>query len=342
MDPRINRGSGEFGNVDISNRTVTNHSVTNSISNSRHGSNAGDNSAHGLSIRFPKRKKDVKASLDFDLVPACPAHDLWSLGVVFYQIACNVPLFLCDGDGNIGESDLRILAAWTDAVKAEKLSRIKNSLARNLLSIMLNKNPQRRPAIEVVLRHPFLSFHRTTRPEIIIMGEAMKQEFDVFISYRVATDLPHVELLHKLLQNAGLKVWWDKTSLEPGEPWDIAAFRGMLKSKIFIPLVSRGALQRIAALEKSTPCDNMYLEFVLALELRERGTLDKVFPLMLGDKDEAMGKYNKFTFRGANPCFPTSFPDLVVDSVDAKLRERLDDMELGIRLTNPITHTLYS
>ena len=38
-------------------------------------------------------------------------------------------------------------------------------------------------------------------------------------------------------------MWWDKTSLEPGVPWDIAAFKGMLKSKIFIPLVSRGALQ---------------------------------------------------------------------------------------------------
>ena len=209
----IDRGTGGGVGVDTSNHTVTNNNISNSISNSNHGSNPdGDTSTHGLGgIRFLKRKKETKASLEFDLVPACPAHDLWSLGVVFYQIACNVPLFLCDGDGNIGESDLRILANWSDTVKAEKLSRIKNSLARNLLSIMLNKNPQRRPAIEVVLRHPFLSFHRTTRPEIIVMGEAMNQEFDVFISYRVATDLPHVELLHKLLQNAGLKVWWDKT-----------------------------------------------------------------------------------------------------------------------------------
>ena len=54
---------------------------------------------------------------------------------------------------------------------------------------------------------------------------------------------------------------------------------------------------------------------------------------MLGDKDEATGKYSKFTFRGANTCYPTSFPDVVVGSVDAKLRERLEDMELGIRLT---------
>ena len=37
-------------------------------------------------------------------------------------------------------------------------------------------------------------------------------------------------------------------------------------------------------MDKDTPCDNMYLEFLLALELRERGSLDKVFPLMLGDR----------------------------------------------------------
>lgn len=200
--------------LDNSNHSVTNNSISNRISNTSRPDS--DSSAHGGlggggGRHYHKRNKEAKASLEFDLVPARPAHDLWSLGVVFYQIACNVPLFLCDGDGNIGESDLRILANWSETTKAEKLSRIKNSLARNLLSIMLNKNPQRRPPIEVVLRHPFLSFHRTTRPEIIVMGEAMNQEFDVFISYRVATDLPHVELLHKLLQNAGLKVWWDKT-----------------------------------------------------------------------------------------------------------------------------------
>ena len=144
------------------------------------------------------------------LVTSDPAFDVWSLGVVFYQIACNVPLFLCDGEGNMGDSDLRVLAEWTDQVKSDKLGKIKNPLARNLLSIMLQRDPKRRPTIETVLKHPFLSFHRS-RPTLVVGGETISREFDVFISYRVASDLPHVELLHKLLQKAGLKVWWDKT-----------------------------------------------------------------------------------------------------------------------------------
>jgi hypothetical protein len=81
----------------------------------------------------------------------------------------------------------------------------------------------------------------------------------------------------------------------------------------------------------------MYLEFVLALELRERSSLDKIFPLMLGDKDDATGKYGRFTFRGSNPCYPTSWPEVAVESVDAKLRERLDDMELGMPLVDTMT-----
>ena len=56
-----------------------------------------------------------------------------------------------------------------------------------------------------------------------------------------------------------------------------------------------------------------------------------------GDKDETTGKFSKFTFRGSKPCYPTSFPDLVVDSVDAKLRERLEDMELGMPLIDTMT-----
>ena len=163
-----------------------------------------------MSDKRSRKQQSRKGVKDMQLLVANPAYDIWSLGVVFYQIACNVPLFLCDGDGNMGDSDLRVLAEWTDKVKSDKLAKIKNPLARNLLSIMLQRDPKRRPTVETVLKHPFLSFHRS-RPTLVVGGETITREFDVFISYRVATDLPHVELLHKLLTKAGLKVWWDKT-----------------------------------------------------------------------------------------------------------------------------------
>ena len=44
-------------------------------------------------------------------------------------------------------------------------------------------------------------------------------KFDVFISYRVASDSQHVDILYKLLTDMGVKVWWDKVCLEPGVDW---------------------------------------------------------------------------------------------------------------------------
>ena len=46
-------------------------------------------------------------------------------------------------------------------------------------------------------------------------------EFDVFISYRVQSDLDHAEIIYDKLTAAGLRVWWDKKSLAPGVPWQV-------------------------------------------------------------------------------------------------------------------------
>lgn len=42
-------------------------------------------------------------------------------------------------------------------------------------------------------------------------------EFDVFISYRVASDSDHARILYEKLINANLKVWWDVKLLEFGK-----------------------------------------------------------------------------------------------------------------------------
>ena len=50
------------------------------------------------------------------------------------------------------------------------------------------------------------------------LGE--KATFDVFLSYRVASDYKHCAALYEVLTNSGLTVWWDKMCLKPGEPWE--------------------------------------------------------------------------------------------------------------------------
>lgn len=69
----------------------------------------------------------------------------------------------------------------------------------------------------------------------------------------------------------------------------------------------------------------MLLEWRLALELKDRGMLEGVFPLMIGDAG-ADGKYSNYFKSGCNP----NAPDVVVQSVETKLREHLDREGLGM------------
>jgi hypothetical protein len=85
-------------------------------------------------------------------------------------------------------------------------------------------------------------------------------------------------------------------------------------------------------LTTNSPCDNLLLEFTLALELRERGFVEKIFPLFVGEKDLLSSSYCKYTFEGIDSCHPQSLPLIVVGSVKDKLDERLDELGLGVPL----------
>ena len=87
-----------------------------------------------------------------------------------------------------------------------------------------------------VLSHPFLSGKKSSR----MIGDSA--EFDVFLSYRVNSDTEHAAFLFDILSRQGLKVWWDKKCLLPGVPWEIGFTDGLLKSRIFLPIISRGSL----------------------------------------------------------------------------------------------------
>ena len=72
---------------------------------------------------------------------------------------------------------------------------------------MLHKDPLQRPSLARVLAHTFVSGKKVAR----LVGE--KPKYDVFLSYRVASDAHHVEKLHTLLTAQGFKVYWDKLCL---------------------------------------------------------------------------------------------------------------------------------
>jgi len=161
---------------------------------------------------------------EWDLLTAHPSFDVWSLGCVLYNM-CTVdvrPLFVAGVDDHLSDDpdeddNLFVLADWSATRKQKKLHRVADPLACNLLAQMLHKDPSQRPTLARVLAHPFMSGKRVAR----LVGDP--PVYDVFLSYRVATDASHCEALYDLLTARGLKVFWDKKCLEPGKNTPISS-----------------------------------------------------------------------------------------------------------------------
>ena len=276
--------------------------------------------------------------VDIEPVRAAPSHDLWSLGAVIFYLSASASLFLCDNEDNLREADLATLADWSDDVKAHELARVKNAYARNLISQLLSKDPAKRPSIQHVLNHPFLTGKTATR----LSGEAA--EYDVFLSYRVDSDLQHAELLYSLLTSAGVRVWWDRACLLPGEPWEVGFCKGLVKSRAFVRLLSRGGIhnphnprQDFSRMNADSALDNVFLEHRLALEFRDMGLVEKIFPVFIGPTDGAGTRVvNRYSFIGENCCHPRC-PQVAVEAVEVRVRGVLEQLGLGLPLNESMT-----
>jgi serine/threonine protein kinase len=147
----------------------------------------------------------MRNGLPYDLVSAHPAHDAFSLGVVLFQLCSDEPLFISNKFDNIDQEELNNLYDCSDAWKEKKLMKVGDILARNMIAQLLAKNPSKRPSMSHIMVHPFI----TGKVAVRMIGE--EPEFDVFISYRVASDAHHAALLYERLTAVGLKVWWGKS-----------------------------------------------------------------------------------------------------------------------------------
>ena len=239
-------------------------------------------------------------------------------------------MLIANDEGNLDEDQLRILFDWTNEFKSKRLQKVKDPYARNLVSRLLMKDPSKRPDASHALAHPFLSGKRAAR----MIGE--EAEYDVFLSYRVNSDLLHCEMMYEMLTEKGLRVWWDKKCLQPGVDWEEGFCEGLIKSKAFVALMSRGGLLNFEHLTESSSCDNVLLEYRLALELQSFNLLEAVFPVMIGDSsvdslDPRACTYTDYFKSGCSP----KCPDIFVASVEEKLREHLNNQGLG----DPVSST---
>jgi hypothetical protein len=267
---------------------------------------------------------------------AAPAADAWGLGATLFRLLQGATLVhATDADDAVDEAALRALAGWGDGARSAALAGVRDPRARNLLAQLLHPHPERRPALSRAVQHPFFTGREAAR----LPGEPAR--WDVFLSYRVASDEPLAAEAHAALEARGLRVFWDKRCLVDGKPWREGFFQGLVRSRAFLPIVSRGALKPVDgagraawgnwdALTADAGVDNVLLEHRAALECFDRGLLEFVLPVFVGDAGAGDGGGGG-GLRGAyfgGGCAPSP-PRVAVAALEAELALQLDRAGLG-------------
>ncbi len=138
-----------------------------------------------------------------------------------------------------------------------------------------------------------------------------------------------------------MDVWWDKEYLPPGQPWEQGFADDLCSSDVFVPVLSKAALAPFAQLTTASACDNVLLEQQLALELRKRGDLRAIYPVLVGElkhvNDEFGHLYSDFFKNGGVPACT----DEVVKAVEDKVAEHLERLGKGtLSTTSTVKATL--
>jgi hypothetical protein len=110
-------------------------------------------------------------------IPASSSFDMWSFGVVLFELFSGVKLFETTGEGNVTDNDtLQLIKTFEGEFKRKKLNLIKDTMARNLVAQLLHIDATKRITASKVLNHSFFSKN----------VDALKNgaTYDVFISYR--------------------------------------------------------------------------------------------------------------------------------------------------------------
>ena len=122
--------------------------------------------------------------------------------MLLYYLCVGATLFQGTVEDNIfDDNNLFVLAEREDQLWNQLLAKVPDRYARNLISLLLHKDPEKRPLTNRVLSHPFLTGKHPAR----LNGE--KPDWDVFLSYRVNSDLHHAEMIYEALRARGNKVW---------------------------------------------------------------------------------------------------------------------------------------
>ena len=218
-------------------------------------------------------------------------------------------------DNLVSERDKRDLLDWSSATKESKLSSITDPIARSLVHQLLSREPSHQQDASHVLSHPFITGNKS-----ICRLPGQLATYSAFISYRVDADKDTAESLYDGLTRSHITADLDIKCLPLAQDWEKEFVKGLVSSDGFVPVISRDAInslikvwQNFSKLKADSSCDNVLLEYRMAIKLRERGMIAWICPLFIGDEDALAGPgapaVTKYTFRddptaGLTVCHP--------------------------------------
>lgn len=260
------------------------------------------------------------------------SYDLWSLGMLLYYLCHYKTCFHCDKYDNIADEDsYRKLFGFSIGFKQSLLSSVTDQQLRNLLSRLLNKDPARRLPLRQVLLHPFvLDLDHQVQTSAGASGsedrathcrsEEDPYRYDVYLCYRQSSDLELSRSIHRTLTALGLQVWFDESIVHIGNSFEQAYVEGLQRSKVFMPVLSRGAINddsffhgsnSFSRLRSDSPIDRLLLEMRMAIELKARHSLLAICPILIGDFNAVQGTYGHYIHSNCHPSLDRSIPVLV-------------------------------
>ena len=165
-----------------------------------------------------------ETTADLGRLRAAAQFDMWSFGVLLFELCSGVQLFRKDINDNLEPNEFSRLLLWLDVSKDE-LARVfpgaaaagmeaAATAAKDLIRACLSGDPQRRPTCEQVLGHVFLTGVWGDQPtDAATTVRPMRYHF--FISHMQKEASGEVGLLFHQFEGMGVHCWRDMVRTRP-------------------------------------------------------------------------------------------------------------------------------
>ena len=111
---------------------------------------------------------------------ASASVDLWSVGVMLYQLATAQPLVKIDRNDDIASGEgYHTIYTWSETACQSRLLAVKDLALRDLISKMLSRDPEQRLSCSELLNHPFFTYNALASDSAVLAelkAIQMKQE----------------------------------------------------------------------------------------------------------------------------------------------------------------------